>query len=90
MLFWIVFVLWSALNVYAFGLMAYDKWQARRGGWRISEARLKRTALYGGSVGMVAAMQVWRHKTQKSSFYLPVYGALGLHLLLFSLGAWYF
>ena len=58
-------------NAIAFGVFMYDKRQARRGGYRISERSLLLLSFLGGSIGAFAAMQVARHKNSKLSFRLP-------------------
>jgi uncharacterized membrane protein YsdA (DUF1294 family) len=58
----------GAVNVGAFGLFGYDKMQASNGGWRVSEADLCKSALFGGWLGGMLAMAAFRHKTRKASF----------------------
>ena len=76
------------INAAAFLLMLLDKWKARRGAWRIPEATLLGIALLGGSIGAIAGMNLFRHKTKhlKFSIGLPVILALqivfGLILVL--------
>lgn len=48
--------------------MLADKIKARRGHWRISEATLMLTATLGGSIGSLAGMYLFRHKTRHSKF----------------------
>ena len=62
------------INAAAFLLMLLDKWKARRGAWRIPEATLLGIALLGGSIGAIAGMNLFRHKTKhlKFSIGLPV------------------
>ncbi|MGE3166232.1 MAG: DUF1294 domain-containing protein [Planctomycetota bacterium] len=69
-----------AANVLAFGMMGWDKWQARRGRERVPERVLLAFALPGGGVGAWAALFVFRHKSSKRSFQFPlaVVSALGL------------
>lgn len=62
---------WAALlliNLAGFAAMGYDKRQARRHARRIPEARLFAIALLGGSVGSMAGMAVFRHKTRHLKF----------------------
>lgn len=51
-------------NLWAFGLMWFDKRRARRGGRRIRERTLFLSALLGGSLGALLGMWVFRHKTR--------------------------
>lgn len=56
------------VNVLAFVVYGVDKWKARRGRWRVSEATLLGLAALGGSAGAWLAMLLFRHKTQKKRF----------------------
>ena len=64
------------VNATALVLMLADKQKARRGAWRIPEATLMGIALVGGSVGAIAGMYLFRHKTRHLKF------SLGLPLIL--------
>jgi uncharacterized membrane protein YsdA (DUF1294 family) len=56
------------INLIAFAAMGWDKSSAVRGVERIPERTLLTLAAVGGSVGAVAAQQVFRHKTRKQPF----------------------
>lgn len=56
------------VNLAAFGAMGWDKSSAIRGVERIPERTLLTLAAVGGSVGAVAAQQLFRHKTRKQPF----------------------
>ena len=58
LLLWIL--VWTIL---AFALMGIDKWKAKRGAWRVPEKVLFLSALAGGSLGSLAGMALFRHKT---------------------------
>lgn len=58
----------AAVNVLAFVLYGVDKFKARQGRWRISEATLLLLAAIGGALGAWVGMQLWRHKTQHPRF----------------------
>lgn len=60
----------SAVNVLALALMGLDKSKARRGARRIPERTLFLTAAIGGSVGAIAGMFLFHHKTRHLSFVL--------------------
>ena len=64
------------INAAAFLLMLADKQKARRGAWRIPEATLMGSALLGGSLGAIAGMRLFRHKTRHPKF------SVGLPLIL--------
>jgi len=73
----------GATSALAFGLAGYDKWQAGRGGARVSEAALCAIAAIGGWPGGLLGLLLFRHKTRKLSFQLKftaafvVWAALG-------------
>ena len=54
----------AAVNLWAFGLMGFDKRRARQGGRRVRERTLFLSALLGGSLGALLGMWVFRHKTR--------------------------
>ena len=56
------------INIAAFAAMGIDKSRARNHRWRISEAALFSLALLGGSVGSIAGMRFFHHKTRKPVF----------------------
>lgn len=72
----------AAVNVLAFALMGLDKSKAKRGARRIPEKVLFLSALIGGSIGAIASMFAFRHKTKHLSFVLGLPAILLLHLAL--------
>ena len=56
------------INILTFAVYGIDKWKARQGSWRISEATLLMLAVIGGTIGALLGMQVWRHKTMHLNF----------------------
>lgn len=56
------------LNLLTFGAMGLDKRKARRKRWRIPERTLFLLALLGGSLGGLAGMAVFHHKTRHKRF----------------------
>ena len=60
------------VNAAAFLLMREDKKKARAGAWRIPEATLIGLAVAGGSIGSLAGMYCFRHKTKHLKFVLGV------------------
>ena len=56
------------MNVVSFAAFGIDKYKAKRGLWRISEATLLLLAVVGGSIGALMGMRIWRHKTQHAKF----------------------
>ena len=56
------------LNIVTFLVYGIDKWKAKKGSWRISEATLLILAVVGGSIGALFGMKVWHHKTLHKKF----------------------
>ena len=57
-----------AVNIATFLLYGFDKYKAKKGQWRISEATLLTMAAIGGSIGAWAGMRLWHHKTMHKKF----------------------
>ena len=53
-----------AVNLAAFVLYGADKRRAKQGTWRIPEKTLFLLPLLGGSIGALAGMRVFHHKTR--------------------------
>lgn len=63
------------LNLFTFFAYGWDKWKAKKGSdHRTPEKTLILLAVFGGSIGALFGMKVWRHKTlhKKFSIGLPV------------------
>ena len=60
------------VNAIAFTLMLADKRMAQKNLWRIPEATLLMSAAIGGSIGSLAGMYAFRHKTRHLKFTLGV------------------
>lgn len=60
------------VNAVSFLLMLVDKQKARRKLWRIPESTLLLSAAMGGSIGALAGMYTFRHKTRHLKFTLEV------------------
>lgn len=73
----VVLAAWlAAVSLAGFVAMGYDKGQARRSGWRVSERTLFLLAIAGGSLGVLLGLYLFRHKTRHRSF------TIGLPLIL--------
>lgn len=70
------------INLVSFMMFGIDKYKARRGQWRISEATLLAVAAIGGSIGAWMGMKVWHHKTLHSKFRYGVPIMLLVHVAL--------
>ena len=60
------------INALAFVLMCIDKQKAKKHAWRIPEAVLLSIAVLGGSIGTMAGMEIFRHKTKHRRFSIGV------------------
>ena len=57
-----------AVNIATFLLYGIDKYKAKKGKRRTSEATLLTMAAIGGSIGAWAGMRLWHHKTMHKKF----------------------
>ena len=64
------------INLITLVVYGVDKHRAKKGKWRISEMTLFLLPLIGGSVGAIAGMYLFRHKTKHWYFHI------GLPLIL--------
>ena len=60
------------INALGFLLMLADKRKAQKKLWRIPEATLLMVAAIGGSIGSLAGMYTFRHKTKHLKFTLGI------------------
>ncbi|CAD0003782.1 DUF1294 domain-containing protein [Flavobacterium salmonis] len=70
------------INFTVFIIAGYDKYQAQKNKRRIPENTLFSLAFFGGSIGLLLAMLLFRHKTSKSSFIVKFCGILGIQITL--------
>ena len=56
------------INILVFIFAGYDKYLARKNKRRIPENTLFFLQLIGGTIGLLTAMLLFRHKTSKTSF----------------------
>lgn len=70
------------INAAGFLIMLADKEKAKKHLWRIPEATLFTVAALGGSIGSLAGMKVFHHKTKKPKFYIGIPVILVLQILL--------
>ena len=73
------------INIIAFCLYGIDKKRAKKGQWRISEKTLLLSAVFGGSIGALLGMYVFRHKTKHWYF---KYGLPAILILQIALAVW--
>lgn len=81
---YLILTYFAVITIVAFALMGVDKHKAKKGAFRISEASLFITALMGGSIGSVAGMLVFHHKTNHWYFqaFMPLITLLQMTGLL--------
>ena len=60
----VLLVYLAVLNLVTFALYGADKRRAKKGQWRIPEKTLFLPAIFGGALGGVAGMRLFRHKTR--------------------------
>lgn len=73
------------INLIGFALMGIDKYKAKKHLWRIPEKTLFLAAVLGGSVGTIAGMYTFRHKTKHWYF---VIGMPAILILQAALAIW--
>ncbi len=61
------------INLITIVIFAFDKSRSRGDGRRIPEKTLLLLALIGGTPAALYAMNLFRHKTKKYSFQIPLY-----------------
>ena len=70
------------VNAVSFLLMLADKQKAKKNLWRIPESTLLLSAAIGGSIGSLAGMYTFRHKTRHLKFTLGIPAILIVQLAL--------
>ena len=70
------------VNALGFLLMLVDKRKAQKNLWRIPESTLFLMAAIGGSIGSIAGMYKFRHKTKHWQFVIGMPAILILQLAL--------
>ena len=78
----------TIVNIIAFIVYGVDKWKARKNQWRIPEKKLLFLAIIGGSVGALAGMYIFHHKTLHKKFIIGVPVILMLQII-FIYGIYY-
>ncbi len=62
-----------SINIIAFTTMGYDKYASKHiPRHRVRERTLLLIATIGGSIGMILAMKIFKHKTLHKKFYIGV------------------
>ena len=78
-----------AVNLAALVVYGSDKRRARRGRRRVPEKTLFALALLGGSIGAIAGMHLFHHKTRHWYFRFGLPMILVVQLVLGAVAIWY-
>jgi uncharacterized membrane protein YsdA (DUF1294 family) len=70
------------LNLISFSITGIDKYKSKHNRWRVSERTFFIIAAIGGSIGVLAGMYVFRHKTKHLSFKIGIPLILILQIVL--------
>lgn len=81
----IIMVYLELVNLAAFALMGIDKQRAKQGRRRIPETTLILSAVFGGGIGALAGMYLFRHKTRKQKFTVGIPVILVMQIAFFLL-----
>ena len=75
----------AVINIISFVAMRIDKKRAKKHKYRISEGFLIALSIFGGAVGSLIGMVVYKHKTSKKKFYkgIPIIYLLNQIFILF-------
>ena len=73
---YIIIIYLILINITGFAVMGIDKWKARKQAWRIPEKTLFLISILGGSIGIIAGMYTFHHKTKHWYF------VIGMPLIL--------
>ena len=77
-----LFIYLAIINMVAFFAYGTDKAKAKFHRWRIPEASLLGLAFIGGSLGALAGMQLFKHKTKHMKFKVLVPVFLIIHVMV--------
>jgi uncharacterized membrane protein YsdA (DUF1294 family) len=70
------------VSIASFGTYGYDKSIAGRDITRVPEVVLHLLTALGGTIGSFAAMQIFRHKTQKKSFQIVFWAIVVIQIIV--------
>jgi uncharacterized membrane protein YsdA (DUF1294 family) len=70
------------VSIASFGTYGYDKSIAGRGVTRVPEVVLHLLTALGGTIGSFAAMQIFRHKTQKKPFQIVFWAIVAIQIVV--------
>lgn len=70
------------INIVTFTVFGIDKYKAQKSKWRTPEKILFLLSAIGGSVGALAGMYTFRHKTKKPAFKFGIPAILVVQIAL--------
>lgn len=73
------------INILGFFSMLIDKRRAKKNQWRVPEKTLFLFAILGGSIGSIAGMRLFRHKTKHWYFVYGMPAILIIQIVIISL-----
>lgn len=79
----IINIYFIVLNIITFLSMGIDKLLAIKKKYRISEFHLLTLTLFGGSIGSLLGMIIFRHKTKKIKFLITIPLSIIIHILIY-------
>lgn len=79
----IINIYFIVLNIITFLVMGIDKLLAIKKKYRISEFHLLTLTLFGGSIGSLLGMVIFRHKTKKIKFLIIIPLSIIIHILIY-------
>lgn len=71
-----------SVSIFAFLLIAYDKYLAKNKKRRIPEKTLLSFVIFGGTIGAGIAMLLFRHKTAKRTYLLKFWAIVTIQIVL--------
>ena len=78
----ILLLYFLVLNTITFATAGYDKYSAIKNKRRISENTFFSMALLGGSIGLLLAMLLFRHKTNKTYFIIKFVLIISVQMII--------
>lgn len=71
------------INVITFLIMGIDKFLAIKKKYRISEFHLLTLTIFGGSLGSLIGMIIFRHKIKKAKFLIIIPLSIIIHIFIY-------
>lgn len=75
-------IYFAVISLVAVIVTVADKIAAKKGAWRVPEATLMLTGLFGGALAMYITMKTIRHKTKHKKFMVGLPLEIALHAVL--------